>query len=57
MEQIGAKTEMTSGSSILIDRPNLIITAPCYMMEAGIMDVRNNIKMAIDGLFDLMADR
>ena len=38
---------------ILIDEENRIVTAPCYMMEASITELRNNIKMAIEALVNL----
>ncbi len=53
MEKAGAVAEMKSIREISIDRQNRIITAPCYMMEASISDVRNNIKQAIDELFEM----
>jgi len=49
----GARTEMKSVREILIDRENKIITAPCYMMDASINDVRKNIRSAIEALRDL----
>jgi enhancing lycopene biosynthesis protein 2 len=30
-----------------------IITAPCYMMEAGISDIKKNIDMAVHELLKL----
>jgi len=49
----GATTEMKTVREILIDSENKIITAPCYMMEASILDVRKNIRSAIEALRDL----
>ena len=54
MEQTGAVAEMKSIREISIDSKNMIITAPCYMMEGSITDVRNNIKQAIDALFEIL---
>lgn len=54
MELTGAVAEMKSIREVLVDRDNKIITAPCYMMEADILEVRSNIKMAIDQLFELI---
>jgi enhancing lycopene biosynthesis protein 2 len=47
---LGCTGTMKSVDSILIDPTTKIITAPCYMMDATILEVRNNIKMAIDAL-------
>lgn len=53
MEKTGAVAEMKSIKEITIDGSHKIITAPCYMMEANILEVRNNIKQAIDAMFKL----
>lgn len=54
MEAIGAHSEMKSIQEIQIDRENKIITAPCYMLEASILEVRNNIKKGIEALIPMM---
>jgi enhancing lycopene biosynthesis protein 2 len=56
MEKTGAVAEMKTVREIAIDHKNRIITAPCYMMEASITDVRENIKQAIDELFEMLAE-
>ena len=48
MEKTGATAEMKTIEEILVDKKNKIVTAPCYMMEATISQVKNNIKMAVD---------
>lgn len=53
MESVGALAEMKTKAEISVDDENRIITAPCYMMEANIVEVRNNIKQAIDMLFGM----
>jgi len=54
LEQTGAKTAMKTIREIQIDKENKIITAPCYMMDATILDVRKNIRSAIEALRDLL---
>ncbi|MFT4526243.1 MAG: enhancing lycopene biosynthesis protein 2 [Bacteroidia bacterium] len=54
IEKTGAVAEMKTKTEILVDESNLIITAPCYMMEASIVEVRANIKQAIDQLFAIL---
>lgn len=51
MEKAGAVAEMKTINEISVDSEYNIITAPCYMMEADILQVRNNIKLAIDAMF------
>lgn len=53
MEKIGAKPVMKTVHEIAIDETNKIISAPCYMMEARISEVRNNIFQAIDATLKL----
>lgn len=54
MEKVGAKPVMKTVREIAIDEENKIISAPCYMMEANIVDVHNNIQQAVDALMDLI---
>lgn len=54
MEKTGAVAEMKTKNEVLVDVQNKIISAPCYMMEASIVDVRSNTKQAIDELFKLL---
>jgi len=54
MNSLGHNAEMKTISEISFDENSNIITAPCYMMEASIVDVRNNIKQAVDKLFSLL---
>lgn len=49
----GANAVMKTVREIHIDKENKIVTAPCYMMEASISDVRKNIRTAIEALRDL----
>ena len=46
----GASASECEINEILIDKENKIISAPCYMMEANILEIRKNIKQAIDAL-------
>lgn len=39
---------------IMVDRNNKIVTAPCYMLEANIVEIRNNIQQAINELVKLI---
>lgn len=47
---IGVEASVKTIKEIEIDIKNKIITAPCYMMEASLLDVRNNIKTAIEAM-------
>lgn len=54
MESLGAMSVMKSVREISVDEENKIVTAPCYMMEANIQEVRKNVKDAIDKLVSLV---
>lgn len=54
MESIGQMAEMASVREIVVDEKLKIVTAPCYMMEANIVEVRDNIKQAVDALIALI---
>lgn len=54
MESIGSKVAMRTLQEVEVDGENLIVTAPCYMMEGSISEVRKNIKLAIDEMMALL---
>lgn len=54
MESIGQVAEMASVREIVVDEKLKIVTAPCYMMEANIVEVRDNIKQAVEALLSLI---
>ena len=54
LQNCGTETSLKSVREIEIDTENKIITAPCYMMEASISEVRKNIRTAIEALRDLI---
>jgi len=54
MESVGVMSVMKTINEICVDEENKIVTAPCYMMEASILDVRKNTKMAIEKLITLV---
>lgn len=54
LQSVGMRTENKSVQEILVDRNNKIITAPCYMMEANIVEIRENIRSAVHALKDLI---
>jgi enhancing lycopene biosynthesis protein 2 len=54
LESLGSTTSMKMIDEIEIDKENKIISAPCYMMEASIVEVRKNIRKAIDAVRDMI---
>ncbi len=50
MESIGANAQMKSVREISVDEAHKIISAPCYMMQASLLEVRENILKAVKEL-------
>ena len=53
LEKTGASVEKKTIREIQIDKKNNIVSAPCYMQEATILDVRKNIRSAVEALRDM----
>lgn len=54
LEFCGSETTPKSVREIHIDKKNKIITAPCYMMDASMLEVRKNIQQAVTAMRDLL---
>lgn len=50
LNSVGAVVEMKTNKEILVDFENKIITAPCYMMNSTIIEIRENIQQAVNAL-------
>jgi enhancing lycopene biosynthesis protein 2 len=55
IEQVGARAHFNSVREITVDASNHIISAPCYMMDATITEVRENVAMAMDALAAMLS--
>ncbi len=55
IEKTGAISTEKTIKEILVDEKYKIVTAPCYMMEADIVEIRENIKMAISKTIELIS--
>ncbi len=56
ISSIGSVAHNKSIEEICVDKDLKIISAPCYMMDAKVNEIYNNIKMAIDKLSNLLKD-
>jgi len=54
LEKVGAIPVMKTVHQIAVDFENKVITAPCYMMEANILEVHENIEDAMLKLQELL---
>lgn len=54
LQATGVLTKENTLTEITIDEKNKIITAPCYMLEASILDIRKNIQSAMQALKNIL---
>lgn len=54
LEKAGTNASMKTIREIQVDTKNKLVTAPCYMMDASILEVRKNIRQAIEATRDLI---
>ncbi|MBI3237526.1 MAG: isoprenoid biosynthesis glyoxalase ElbB [Flavobacteriia bacterium] len=54
LAKTGVEPVMKTVREIQIDTANKLVTAPCYMMDATILEIRNNIRQAVEALRDLI---
>jgi len=54
IEKTGVHAEYKTVSELSIDLKNKVISAPCYMMDATIVEIRTNIKQAVEELVKLL---
>lgn len=54
LNQLGATAQECQLGDVHVDVVNRIITAPCYMLEAKLLDIQSNIANALKALKDLL---
>lgn len=54
IESVGASAEMKTVREVQVDYVNKIVTAPCYMMDANILEIRENAKQAMQATLELI---
>jgi len=54
IEKTGAKAVMKSIREIQVDEKLRLVTAPCYMMDANIAEVKKNIDAAVGALLGML---
>ncbi|MBI2258215.1 MAG: isoprenoid biosynthesis glyoxalase ElbB [Flavobacteriia bacterium] len=53
VESLGCVAHEKTVREVLVDKENKIITAPCYMMETSILEIRKAISLAVKELKNL----
>lgn len=54
LQKTGVAPIEKSVREIFVDEKNKIVTAPCYMMEASLLEIRQNIAQAVQALVKLI---
>ena len=54
METFGSRVEFKTIKEVAVDKELKIVSAPCYMMEASMVQVRANITQAIEATMELV---
>lgn len=54
LEATGASVKFCSVKEVCIDRELKIVSAPCYMMDSTVLEVRGNVKMAVQEAFSML---
>lgn len=54
IKQTGVEPVFKTVKEVQVDTVNRIVSAPCYMMDANMIEVRNNIKSAIEETINLI---
>jgi enhancing lycopene biosynthesis protein 2 len=54
LESLGATHQITTGSDIIIDKQNKIVTSPCYMLNSPISVISRGAENVIKALLEIM---
>ncbi len=54
IEAMGAKHIVTTHGNVVIDKKYNVVTTPCYMLDATIMDIFEDANAVVNAMFDLM---
>lgn len=54
IKQTGVEPVFKTVKEVQVDTVNRIVSAPCYMMDANMIEVRNNIRSAIEETINLI---
>jgi enhancing lycopene biosynthesis protein 2 len=53
LAELGARHETKAHGEVSVDRKNLIVTAPCYMLDATITDIARDADEVVKALMEL----
>jgi len=53
LTQMGAKSSETDHREIVVDMKNKLVTSPCYMLDANLVDIAEGAKNTVKALLEL----
>jgi len=53
MQSLGANSVEKTVREVAVDTEHKVVTAPCYMMQASVLEIRRNVQQAVDALLKL----
>lgn len=54
VEKMGATHKQTTHGEVVVDRKNKLVTTPCYMLDATIVQIGEGAENAVKAMFKLM---
>jgi enhancing lycopene biosynthesis protein 2 len=54
LEAMGATHKQTGHGEVVVDRRYKLVTSPCYMLDATILDIAEGADAAVKALLELM---
>jgi enhancing lycopene biosynthesis protein 2 len=54
IESWGAKHKKTSHGEVTVDKTNMLVTTPCYMLDASVEDIARGAKAMVKAMLELM---
>ncbi len=54
LHKMGAKTKNTTHEEVVVDNKNLVVTGPCYMLDAGIDQIAKGAQNVVDAVLALI---
>ncbi|MGV6860118.1 MAG: isoprenoid biosynthesis glyoxalase ElbB [Putridiphycobacter sp.] len=54
IKKVGAHCAEKTIKEVLVDEKLKVVSAPCYMLDANILEIRNNIQMAVNQVIKLI---
>lgn len=54
LHQMGAETQNTTHEEVVVDEENLVVTGPCYMLDANIVEIANGAQNVVNKILNMI---